>query len=82
MEVLPCTDTWRSIFEDIGRLHVRYKTAVWLRGLIKTPVMRPPMPKPRLAEIEEIAKALVRANLPIIPESDIKQVIKSLNLVL
>lgn len=55
---------------------------MWLRGLIKTPVMRPPMPKPRLAEIEEIAKALVRANLEIIPETEIKQVIKSLNLVL
>lgn len=44
--------------------------------------MRPPMPKPRLAEIEEIAQALVRANLQIIPESEIKQVIQSLNLVL
>lgn len=44
--------------------------------------MRPPMPKPRLAEIEEIAQSLVKANLQIIPESEIKQVIQSLNLVL
>lgn len=44
--------------------------------------MRPPMPKPRLAEIEEIAQALVQANLQIIPEAEIKQTIQSLNLVL
>lgn len=40
------------------------------------------MPKPRLAEIEEIAQALVRANLQIIPKAEIKQVKQSLNLVL
>lgn len=40
--------------------------------------MRPPIPKPRLAEIEEIAQALVRANIQVIPESEIKQVIQSL----
>lgn len=44
--------------------------------------MRPPMPKPRLAEIEEIAQALIKANLQIIPDPEIKQVIQSLNLVL
>ncbi|KAK2616064.1 hypothetical protein N8I77_002774 [Diaporthe amygdali] len=65
-----------------GRLHVRYKTAVWLRGLIKTPVMQPPMPKPRLVEIEEIAQALVSANLQIISEADIKRTIHSLDLIL
>ncbi|KAF2229007.1 aldolase [Viridothelium virens] len=78
----PVDDDLRSIFEDIGRLHVRYKTAVWLRGLIKTPVMRPPMPKPRLAEIREITQALVGAKLEVIPEAKIQTTIKSLDLVL
>ena len=32
---------------DMGRLHIRYKTATWLRGLIPNPFMRPPMPKPK-----------------------------------
>lgn len=44
--------------------------------------MRPPMPKPRLAEIEEISQALFRANLQIIPEAEIKQTIQSLDLAL
>lgn len=44
--------------------------------------MRPPMPKPRLAEIEEITRALVGANLEIIPEAEIQNAIKSLDLVL
>lgn len=49
-----------------GRLHVRYKVAVWLRGLISSPVMRAPMPKPRLAEIEMIKDSLLKANLSVV----------------
>jgi 4-hydroxy-tetrahydrodipicolinate synthase len=37
---------------DMGRLHIRYKTATWLRGLIPNPFMRAPMPKPRQEEID------------------------------
>lgn len=62
-----------SIFDDIGRLHVRYKTAVWLQGLIKTPIMRLPMPRPRLVEIEEITQALIRANLQVISKAEIQK---------
>ena len=35
-----------SYVADMGRLHIRYKTATWLCGLIPHPFMRAPMPKP------------------------------------
>ena len=44
--------------------------------------MRPPIPKPRLAEIEEIAQTLRRANLQVIPEAGIQKTIEALDLVL
>ncbi len=55
---------------DMGRLHVRYKAATWLRGLIPNPFMRPPMPKPRQEEIDTIYRLLTNLKLPVI---DIKE---------
>ena len=43
---------------DMGRLHIRYKTAAWLRGLIPSPYMRAPMPKPRQLEIDTLYRLL------------------------
>ena len=43
---------------DMGRLHIRYKTAAWLRGLIPSPYMRAPMPKPRQVEIDTLYRLL------------------------
>jgi dihydrodipicolinate synthase/N-acetylneuraminate lyase len=43
---------------DMGRLHIRYKTATWLRGLIPNPFMRSPMPKPRQQEIDTLYRLL------------------------
>jgi dihydrodipicolinate synthase/N-acetylneuraminate lyase len=37
---------------DMGLLHIRYKTAAWLRGFIPNPFMRSPMPKPKQPEID------------------------------
>jgi len=51
---------------DMGRLHIRYKTATWLRGLIPNPFMRPPMPRPRQVEIDTIYALLRNLNLPVI----------------
>ena len=48
---------------DMGRLHIRYKTAAWLRGLIPSPFMRAPMPKPQQVEIDTIYR-LLRAAWP------------------
>ena len=57
---------------DMGRLHIRYKTATWLRGLIPNPFMRPPMPKPKQVEIDTIYRLLTALNLPVIEPNDTK----------
>jgi dihydrodipicolinate synthase/N-acetylneuraminate lyase len=57
---------------DMGRLHIRYKTATWLRGLIPNPFMRPPMPKPMQSEIDTIYRLLKQLNLSVIDEKDTK----------
>jgi 4-hydroxy-tetrahydrodipicolinate synthase len=51
---------------DMGRLHVRYKTAAWLRGLIPNPFMRSPMPKPKQQEIDVLYNLLKNLNFDVI----------------
>ncbi|MFC0389083.1 dihydrodipicolinate synthase family protein [Muricoccus vinaceus] len=58
---------------DMGRLHIRYKTAAWLRGLIPSPFMRSPMPKPKPEEIDTIYNLLKALNLSVIDRSDLKR---------
>jgi dihydrodipicolinate synthase/N-acetylneuraminate lyase len=58
---------------DMGRLHVRYKTATWLRGLIPSPFMRAPMPRPRSEEIETLYRLLQQAGLSVIDRSELKR---------
>lgn len=55
---------------DMGRLHIRYKTATWLRGLIPHPFMRPPMPKPRQEEVDTIYRLLMNLELPVIDKKE------------
>jgi hypothetical protein len=43
-----------EVLRRYRRLHIRYKTATWLRGLIPNPFMRSPMPKPRQEEIDTL----------------------------
>jgi dihydrodipicolinate synthase/N-acetylneuraminate lyase len=62
------------VYEQWGRLHVRYKTAAWLRGLIGSPLMRPPMPKPHLDEIRTLRDLLYGAGLPVRDDSSIRAV--------
>ena len=57
---------------DMGRLHTRYKTAAWLRGLIPNPFMRPPMPLPRQTEIDAIYALLKNLGLSVIDKSEAK----------
>jgi dihydrodipicolinate synthase/N-acetylneuraminate lyase len=51
---------------DMGRLHIRYKTATWLRGLIPSPFMRAPMPKPRQEEIDTLYRLLKNLGFEVI----------------
>lgn len=49
------------IHEDKVHHHLRYKIATWLRGMISSPYMRPPMPSPEREEVfalRDILKSL------------------------
>lgn len=54
------------IYAEPGRLHVRYKIAAWLRGLIASPRMRPPMPTARPEEIKRVAELMTAAGLQVV----------------
>lgn len=68
------------VFSEFSRLHVRYKTAAWLRGFIPSPLMRPPMPRPRRGEIDQLAQLLAGAGLSVIPKTTVDEVAESLAL--
>jgi dihydrodipicolinate synthase/N-acetylneuraminate lyase len=61
------------VYSEPARMHVRYKVATYLRGLIASPLPRLPMPEPRPEEIETLRKLLVRANLPVIADASAYQ---------
>lgn len=67
------------IFSEFSRLHIRYKIATWLRGLIPLPYARPPMPKPKKDEILTIRNLLVKAGLNVIPDKDVNRLISQLH---
>jgi dihydrodipicolinate synthase/N-acetylneuraminate lyase len=73
-------DLHEYVYSDYSRLHVRYKAATWLRGLIPLPFMRPPMPKPRKEEISTLRRLLAKAELSVIPEGDVKRVMSQLRI--
>lgn len=54
------------VYAEPGRLHVRYKIATWLRGLIDSPLMRAPMPRPRAEEIATLARLMAAAGLEVL----------------
>jgi 4-hydroxy-tetrahydrodipicolinate synthase len=54
------------IYSEPGRLHIRYKIAAWLRGLIELPFMREPMPKPRAEEINAIRQLMLDARFEVV----------------
>jgi 4-hydroxy-tetrahydrodipicolinate synthase len=66
------------VYSDFSRLHVKYKIASWLRGLIPLPYMRPPMPKPRKLEVQTLYSLLKKNGLSVIPEKDVKKVVDTL----
>lgn len=51
---------------DPARLHLRYKIALWLRGVIPNPLMRPPVPAPRQAEIDTMFQLMRNLKLDVI----------------
>ncbi|QRP43049.1 dihydrodipicolinate synthase family protein [Amycolatopsis sp. FDAARGOS 1241] len=66
------------VYAEWGRLHIRYKTATWLRGLIDSPLMRSPMPKPLKAEVQTLTGLLAGAGLSVRPQAEIDAVVNLL----
>jgi len=66
------------VYSDYTRLHIRYKIATWLRGLIPHPLMRPPLPKPKKEEVAALAGLLRGAGLNVIDDQDIERVTSTL----
>ena len=58
-------DLHEYIYSDYSRLHLRYKIAAWLRGLIPSCRTRPPMPQPKPEEIATITRLLEAARFPV-----------------
>jgi 4-hydroxy-tetrahydrodipicolinate synthase len=73
-------DLHEYVYADYSRLHVRYKAATWLRGLIPLPFMRPPVPGPRKEEVVTLRDLLNKAGLSTIPQADSDRVMAGLRL--
>lgn len=66
------------VYSDYSRLHVRYKVATWLRGLIAHPLMRPPMPKPLSSEVRALRALLTQTGLSVIENDAVDKLLSSL----
>ncbi|WP_206808465.1 dihydrodipicolinate synthase family protein [Paradesulfitobacterium ferrireducens] len=75
---LGLSDLHAYIYSEWSRLHVRYKIATWLRGLVPHPFMRPPMPKPKKEEILAIKDLLRVTGVSIITEQQVEKVLSEL----
>lgn len=87
-DVARATEIWTGglaelqeyVFSDFGRLHVRYKTAAWLRGFIESPLMRAPMPKPRKAEVERLVDLLTALKVSVRDSAEVAATVDRLAL--
>jgi len=67
-------DLHEYVYSELGRLHIRYKIASWVRGLIPLPFMRPPVPKPKKEEILTLRGLLTKGGLSVIPEGEVNRI--------
>ncbi|SKC83542.1 Dihydrodipicolinate synthase/N-acetylneuraminate lyase [Burkholderia sp. CF099] len=63
------------VYDEWGRLHIRYRLASWLRGLVDNPSMRPPLPSPTQLEVTTCLELLRRAGLSVRDDLD-KQLVR------
>lgn len=72
------SDLQQYVYSDYARLHIRYKTAAWLRGLVPEPFLRPPMPKPTRLEARALRDLLSKCGLNVISEGEMVSVFEKL----
>jgi dihydrodipicolinate synthase/N-acetylneuraminate lyase len=65
------------VYGNHSRLHIRYKLATWIRGLIPQPFMRPPMPEPRREEAEKIFEIICNSRLSHIDRDQFESTLNS-----
>ncbi|MFM2059583.1 MAG: hypothetical protein RLY71_3968, partial [Pseudomonadota bacterium] len=56
------------MYSEMSRLHIRYKAAAWLRGLVPHPYMRRPMPAPSQSEVDMLVRLMTKAGLQLIDD--------------
>lgn len=64
------------VWAEWSRLHIRYKIATWLRGLIDSPFMRPPCPRPLPEEAVRLRELLQAVGLAVIDEETVAAVLE------
>ena len=70
-EIIPL---WEYIYAGGTRIHIRYKIATWLRGLISHPFMLPPMPPPRREEVDILYNITKDTGLSLIDYAEVERV--------
>ena len=70
------------VYGNESRLHIRYKLATWIRGLMPHPFMRPPMPPPRKEEAERILTMIENSGMSHISRSEFEETLERQNVVL
>lgn len=71
-------DLHSYVYCDFSRLHIRFKIATWLRGLIAHPFKRPPAPKPTEGEIRTLHGLLDATGLNTVDEAEVEETIDGL----
>lgn len=64
------------VYSNHSRLHIRYKVATWIRGLVAHPFQRPPMPPPRQEEAEAIYQITQKTGQSIISRSEFEDTLR------
>jgi dihydrodipicolinate synthase/N-acetylneuraminate lyase len=72
-QILPL---WEYVYSNPSRLHIRYKLATWIRGLIVHPFQRPPMPAPRQEDAETIYQIILKTGQSIISRSEFENTLR------
>ena len=72
-EIMPLQE---YVYADRPRLHVRYKLATWIRGLISHPFMRPPNPQPNADEAERMYEVIRKTGLSHIERAEFDDILE------